>query len=261
MIPPYQVSRGTTLTTLGAATVRVAPALAGVTPLRRRLLPHLAGIGDPGHIALTFDDGPDPHATPAFLDALAAAQVRATFFMLGRMLASAPGLAGELVAAGHELAVHGWDHRCLITRSPAANYRQLARARDFIGTLTGYPPRWYRPPYGILTASALAAASKLRLTPVLWTSWGRDWESSATAESILRTVRRTLRGGGTILLHDADHASVPGSWRRTLAALPPLIDRIRAEGLAVGSLGEHGLVSPGLRLSSSGTNRRERGDL
>lgn len=225
-----------------AAAVHVAPALSAITPLRRRLLPRLAGIGDPGHVALTFDDGPDLRSTPAFLDVLAAHQVRATFFLLGRMLADAPGLAGEMVAAGHELAVHGWDHRCLVARGPTSTYRDLARTRDLITTLTGRPPRWYRPPYGVLTTPALAAASRLQLTPVLWTSWGRDWESGATAESVLATVQRTLGGGGTVLLHDSDCTSTPGSWRATLGAVPSLIAGLRERGLAVGPLAEHRLV-------------------
>jgi peptidoglycan/xylan/chitin deacetylase (PgdA/CDA1 family) len=226
-------------TAVGAA--HAAPALSALAPLRRRYLPGLAGIGDQGHVALTFDDGPDARSTPAFLAALDEQRVTATFFLLGRMLAQAPGLGRELVAAGHEIALHGWGHRCLVARGPRGTREDLARGYDLIGELTGAPPRWYRPPYGVLTTAAVSTAGRLGLTPVLWTAWGMDWTARATPASVLATVRRDLAGGGTVLLHDSDCTSAPGSWRATLGSLAPLIEGIRAAGLSVGPLRDHGL--------------------
>jgi peptidoglycan/xylan/chitin deacetylase (PgdA/CDA1 family) len=226
-----------------AVAAHAAPALTSIAPLRRRLLPGLSGTGQPDHVALTFDDGPDPRSTPAFLDLLRAHRVQATFFLLGEMLARAPELGTELVAAGHEVAVHGWRHRCLLARGPRATYDDLARARDLIAAVTGRQPRWFRPPYGVLTTAALHAARRLDLTPVLWTAWGRDWEAGATRESVLKTVTGRLRGGGTVLLHDSDCTSAPDSWRRTLAALPELIDGVRARRLHIGPLAEHGILT------------------
>nr|WP_205861691.1 polysaccharide deacetylase family protein [Planosporangium flavigriseum] len=214
--------------------------MTSIAPLRRRLLPGLSGTGLRNHVALTFDDGPDPRSTPAFLDLLRAQHVRATFFLLGNMLIRAPQLGAELVAAGHEVAIHGWEHRCLIARGPRATYDDIARARDLVAAVTGRQPQWYRPPYGVLTTAALNAARRLDLAPVLWTAWGRDWEARATPESVLATVAGRLRGGGTVLLHDSDCTSAPGSWRRTLAALPELIDDVRGRGLRIGPLAEHG---------------------
>jgi peptidoglycan/xylan/chitin deacetylase (PgdA/CDA1 family) len=223
----------------GAMTLHAAPALTAITPLRRRYLPALAGVGRPDHVALTFDDGPDTHGTPHFLDLLRAERVQATFFVLGVNARRHPGLVAETAAAGHELAVHGWDHRCLLARGPRASYDHIARTRDLVVAMTGRPPRWYRPPYGVLTAGALSACTRLGLTPVLWTAWGRDWETRATPDSIRGTVLNRLRGGGTVLLHDSDCTSAPGSWRRTLAALPALLDDVRAYCLAVGTLADH----------------------
>ncbi|MFD0822168.1 polysaccharide deacetylase family protein, partial [Micromonospora zhanjiangensis] len=207
--------------------------------VRRRLLPTLCGVGAPGHVALTFDDGPDPRSTPAFLAALERHGVTATFFLLGRMLTDAPGLAREMVAAGHEIGLHGWSHRCLLARGPRATRDDLTRGYDLIGEVLGAPPRWYRPPYGVLTGSALWAANRLGMRTVLWTTWGADWRSGATPGSVLRTVRRDLAGGGTVLLHDSDCTSAPGSWRATLGALPALLDHARAGDLDVGPLREH----------------------
>jgi peptidoglycan/xylan/chitin deacetylase (PgdA/CDA1 family) len=222
-----------------AAALHAAPALTAVPALRARLFPALAGQGMANHVALTFDDGPDPRSTPRFLETLAAHRVRATFFLLGSMLARAPELGRELVAAGHEVAVHGWVHRALPLRGAGATHTDLARARALITEVTGRSPGYFRPPYGLLTTPALVAARRLGLTPVLWTCWGRDWTPSATPGSILDTVYRGLADGGTILLHDSDCTAANGSWRATLGALPRLLDECGRRGYAVGPLGEH----------------------
>jgi peptidoglycan/xylan/chitin deacetylase (PgdA/CDA1 family) len=225
---------------LGAALVaHAAPALTVLPGIRLRFFPRLSGRGVPGHVALTFDDGPDPVSTPHFLETLAAYRIRATFFLLGSMLVRAPELGLELVAAGHEVAVHGWSHRNLLLVGPRATYRELARTRELVQAVTGRPPRFFRPPYGVLTAAALATARRLGLTPVLWTCWGRDWTRTATASSVLATVRSGLNAGGTVLLHDSDCTSAPGSWRTSLAALPHLLDECLGRGWRVGPLGEH----------------------
>ena len=105
----------------GAAVVAHAiPAVTTFGPLRNRVLPGLAAVGDLDHVALTFDDGPDPVATPLFLDVLAERRVTATFFLLGSMAERSPGLVREMSAAGHEIAVHGWHHRSLLRRGPRA---------------------------------------------------------------------------------------------------------------------------------------------
>jgi peptidoglycan/xylan/chitin deacetylase (PgdA/CDA1 family) len=227
-------------TTLGVTlAAHAAPAVTSIGPLRRHLMPGLSGAGDPGHIALTFDDGPDRASTPAFLDVLAEHGVTATFFLLGRMLEAAPELGARLAADGHEVAVHGWEHRCTLVRGPCEIYDDLARAKDAIATATGQVPRWYRPPYGVLSSSALWAARKLDLTPVLWTNWGRDWTRVATPASVLETLGRGLRGGATLLLHDSDCTSAPGSWHNTLGALPVLLEGVRARSLSIGPLRDH----------------------
>ncbi len=225
------------------AVAHAAPALTSVPALRIGVLPGLAGVGDRDHVALTFDDGPDPASTPRFLDTLAARGVQATFFLLGSMLARAPGLGRELVEAGHEVAVHGWEHRYLVLRGPAATYDDLARARDLVGDVTGQAPMFFRPPYGVLSTAALRAARRLQLRPVLWTAWGKDWSARATPRSVLDTVCGDLAGGGTVLLHDSDCTSAPGAWRSALGALPALLDECAGRGLRVGPLREHGAPS------------------
>jgi peptidoglycan-N-acetylglucosamine deacetylase len=217
-----------------------APVVSAFGPLRNRFMPRLSGRGRPDHIALTFDDGPDPLSTPQFLRLLAERQVRATFFLLGREAHRSPGLVGEIAAAGHEIGIHGWLHRPLLLRGPRATYDDFACARDTIADITGARPTLFRPPYGVMSTAAHLAAHRLGLTPVLWTCWGEDWTSRATPASVHRTVTADLDGGGTILLHDSDCTSAPGAWRSALGALPLILDTCEQHGYEVGRLRDHG---------------------
>ncbi len=224
-----------------AALAYAVPSVTTLRRLRIRATPVLAGVGAPDHVALTFDDGPDPASTPQFLDVLAELDIRATFFVLGMMLERAPDLARRMTDAGHELAVHGWDHRPMLLRGPSSTYEQLHRTRALITVVTGREPRFVRPPHGILSTGFLLAARRLKLTPVLWTAWGKDWTSTATPLTVLDTLAPDLRGGCTVLLHDSDCTSAPNAWRSALGALPEFAARCHDLGLCVGPLAEHGL--------------------
>ncbi|GAA3952320.1 polysaccharide deacetylase family protein [Streptomyces marokkonensis] len=229
-----------------AALAHIGPAATWLPGLRRRRFPGLAGLGRPDHVALTFDDGPDPTSTPHFLDLLDGLGVRATFFVLGENVVRHPAPARELARRGHELAVHGWAHDRPWLPSPARDTRELRHAVRAVAEAAGRVPRWYRPPYGILTSGRWAAARRAGLRPVLWTTWGRDWRQDATPASVRATVAADVRGGGTILLHDTDHACAPGSWRAALGALPDIVRDCREAGLTVGPLEEHGVVGAAL---------------
>lgn len=238
--------------TAALAAAHGGPAATWLPGLRRACFPALAGLGRRDHVAMTFDDGPDPRSTPRFLDALDELGVRATFFVLGDSVRRHPRLAGQIAGRGHELAVHGWTHGRPWVPAPRRDIRDVSRAAGAIYDATGAIPLWYRPPYGILTGGRWAAAARSGLRPVLWSAWGRDWTAGATAASVLAAVRRDLRGGGTVLLHDTDRAAAPGCWRSALAALPALVAGCRQAGWAVGPLAEHGCRhEPGSRFMSS----------
>jgi peptidoglycan-N-acetylglucosamine deacetylase len=225
-----------------AAAAHAAPSLASISALRSRVAPALAGVGDPDHVALTFDDGPDLAATPRFLDALAGLGWRATFFMLGDMTRRAPGLAAEVAAAGHEIGVHGDEHLSMLRRRPSAAYDDIRRGRDTVADATGVDPAWFRPPYGTLSVGSLRAARRLGLETVLWTAWGRDWRPQATPATVVHDVTRGRIAGGTVLLHDSDCSSAPECWHAALGALPLLTDVFAERGLRVGPVGEHGIA-------------------
>ncbi|MQY35973.1 hypothetical protein SRB17_39690 [Streptomyces sp. RB17] len=222
------------------AAAHATPVVSTFGPLRNRVMPRLSGRGRPGHVALTFDDGPDPVSTPHFLRLLAARRVHATFFLLGQQAHRSPALVREIAAAGHEIGIHGWLHRPLLLRGPRATYDDFARARDTVASITGRQPTLFRPPYGVMSTAAHLAARRLGLTPVLWTCWGEDWTARATPESVHRTVTRDLDGGGTILLHDSDCTSAPGAWHAALGALPRILDTCAERGFEVGRLRDHG---------------------
>ncbi|WP_238009449.1 polysaccharide deacetylase family protein [Dactylosporangium sp. AC04546] len=209
-------------------------------PLVRRHLPALSGVGRPGTVALTLDDGPDPGSTPAFLTSLARLRVPATFFVLGAMAAKAPGLLRRIHDDGHEIAVHGWTHRDHLRMTPGRVHDELARTADLIAGTCGAAPVWFRPPYGILAAGSLLAAARLGLRPVLWSAWGRDWEAGATTGTVLSHLRSGgIRGGATLLLHDSDCAAAPGAWRSALGALTAIAGECERQGLRLARMSHH----------------------
>ena len=208
-------------------------------PARRRWTPGAAGIAAGNHIALTFDDGPDPVSTPRFLDVLQQAEVRATFFMLGSRVEAHPGVVRAVADAGHEIAVHGWSHRAVPRLDSKALTEDLSRAVEAVWNLSGTQPAWYRPPFGVLTRHSVMAAEAADLTPMLWSAWGREWRRSATHAQVRRTVARRARPGGTVLLHDTDEYARPGCWRATLAATRSLLREWGEAGIEVGTVSEH----------------------
>jgi peptidoglycan/xylan/chitin deacetylase (PgdA/CDA1 family) len=217
-----------------------------VIELVRRLRPGLCGMGDTGHVALTFDDGPDPVSTPYFVDALAAAEVHATFFVVGERLSRHRWLGRLLAGAGHELAVHGWRHSPLLPCRAARS--AIARTVDLITDVTGVTPRWFRPPYGLVLPGALRMAREAGLEPVLCSARAR-----AGQPGIARAVAAGIRGGATLLLHDRTRAEA--GWRAGLLALPRVVALCRRRGLRVGPLAEHGLG----RLRDAGAAWTRRG--
>jgi peptidoglycan/xylan/chitin deacetylase (PgdA/CDA1 family) len=222
-----------------AALLQAMPALSSIAPLRRAALPRLSGRSHRHHIALTFDDGPDRHSTPSFLELLAEREVTATFFLLGAFAQRETSLVRDLVDAGHEVGVHGWTHACLALVPPGRLTGELVRTREVLEDVVGSPVRWYRPPYGVLTAAGVWSARRAGLQTVLWSAWGVDWAAGATAETIVETVSYAVRPGGTVLLHDTDRTAAPGSWRRTLAATESLLDCWHDARVPVGPLRDH----------------------
>jgi peptidoglycan/xylan/chitin deacetylase (PgdA/CDA1 family) len=107
----------------------------------------------------------------------------------------------------------------------------LARVAATEEGATGRSPRLYRPPYGAFSAAGLGLVRRRGWATLLWSRWGRDWEARARPERIAARATRDLAPGDVILLHDADTYSSEGSWRRTVAALPAVLEAVQRAGL------------------------------
>lgn len=216
---------------LGLGAVWCGPGIAAHWPPVARAMDVALRRTDADGIALTFDDGPHPEGTPAVLEILAARGAVATFFLVAEQVERYPQLTAEIVAGGHDVAVHGYRHRNQMRLLPAQFTRDLERGIEVIGGICGCRPRLYRPPYGIFTLTGLAEVRRASLEPLLWSKWGRDWRGSTTPEEIAHLATRDLGGGDVVLLHDADWYSSPGSHRQTTAALPRILDVLQERGL------------------------------
>jgi peptidoglycan-N-acetylglucosamine deacetylase len=214
-----------------AVTSYLLPGLAGAWPALRRPLGIEDRTASGRGYALTFDDGPHAQGTPAVLEILGREGVHATFFLVGEQVLRNPGLAREIVQAGHGIGLHCHRHRNLLRLTPRQVREDISRAQEIIESHTGRSPELYRPPYGVLNSAALMLARAHGWRTLLWSHWGRDWEARATAESIAARVSGGVGEGAVLLLHDADDYSAPGSWRRTAAALPRVLDTLAERGL------------------------------
>lgn len=175
------------------------------------------GSRDHRRIALTFDDGPDPVHTPRVLDRLAALDVRATFFVVGSKVAAYPDLVRRIVAEGHELGNHTYNHRYLPLQRSQTVRDELARTDDAIARVTGSVPRLARPPYGGRSPRNVRAFARAGKQLVLWDVNSWDWKGAPPADTAARVLAR-VRPGSIVLMHDIC-ASTPDALRLIVEAL------------------------------------------
>ncbi len=180
-------------------------------------------------IALTFDDGPSPEATPPVLDRLDELGWPATFFCLGSLVEREPDLVAEIVRRGHQVETHGYRHDHHLLRSPRWIVRDL-RAALAAMERCGIRPTFYRPTFGQATGTTLAAARWLGLRTILWSAWGREW-TTTDHRRVARLVASGLSGGAIVLLHDNDAFGPPGMWRVGLRSLDLLAPEVERRGL------------------------------
>jgi peptidoglycan/xylan/chitin deacetylase (PgdA/CDA1 family) len=215
----------------GAAWVGYAWIAHLATPLCVHRAPRAAGR----RVALTFDDGPDPEWTPRIVDALAEERVRGTFFLVGERATRAPEAVRAIVAGGHEVASHGWSHKSLWLCGPRRTAEEIDRAQEALATLSGSAPRFFRPPWGMVNAAMFPLLRARRLRPVFW-SIQPEGLRPAPAGAQAAYVVAHAHPGAIVDLHDAE--GTPGAPERLLAALPALIDGVRAAGYELATVGE-----------------------
>lgn len=203
------------------------------SPVFGRVLSQVPGSDS---VSLTFDDGPNPRATPLILDALARAGAHATFFVLGRHADRWPHLVRRMAAEGHQLANHGYWHRKLHRRTPAYVRDDLQRGTDAIRQAAGdVVVRHFRAPHGFRNPWVTPIAAALGQRTVGW-SLG-VWDSARPgAAEISRRALAGLSPGSILLLHDGDGYDAEGDRLQTAEALPVILQGLRDRGLRVVTL-------------------------
>lgn len=158
-------------------------------------------IAAPNAVALTFDDGPHPEATPRALDALGKRNMKATFFLLGSRCERYPDIAKRIIDEGHAVGSHGYDHIRHIG-NPKTIVESLTKSILAIEQATATAVRYFRPPYGwwLPTNNLLLHERELQL--VLWSLMPGDFLNSSTPLRLHEVLASRLRSGDVVVLHD-----------------------------------------------------------
>ena len=188
-------------------------------------------------IYLTFDDGPNERATSAILDTLAQERVPAAFFMVGDHVRRFPSLARDVVRAGHTVGNHTYHHMKLHLAGPKKIRSQLRQTHEVIEWVTNRAPRSFRAPHGYRSVFLRSVAAEMSYTVFGWT-FGVFDTARPGVEEIRRRVRKRLRPGAIVLLHDGDGYDPEGDRMQTAKALPGIIADGRMAGYQFAPLSE-----------------------
>jgi peptidoglycan/xylan/chitin deacetylase (PgdA/CDA1 family) len=175
------------------------------------------GSRDQKVVALTFDDGPSEY-TPGFLSVLREKHVHGTFFEIGQEMAGRESTMRQILREGDEIGNHTMHH----TEYPG--YADIAPTTSLIEAITHFRPCLFRPPGGAVDSSVLAAAGADGLRTITWDVDPADWSNPGSAAVYSRIVG-AAQPGSIVLMHDGG-----GDRSGTLAALPSIIDTLRARG-------------------------------
>lgn len=181
-------------------------------------------------IALTFDDGPNPVATPRLLDALARHKVQATFFLIGNFARQQPGLTRRIAAEGHLIGNHTLHHRWLPRLSSARIRQEIGDCNSILEDLLGTPIRFFRPPHGARRPAVLEAATDLGLQTTMWNLIIDDWKPQSP-EALLSRLERGIAGnrrrarGTNVVLHDGGQSALGEPRLPTVQAVEFLLER------------------------------------
>lgn len=195
-------------------------------------------------LILTYDDGPDPHGTEAVLKALAEKQATATFFVLLSRVRRYRTLMKEVLAGGHEIALHGLDHKPLTSFGREVATTRTASAKEELEDAIGRAVRWFRPPYGRQTISTWYAVRAAGLIPVLWTTEYLDWVSEPDPLQGAGFQAKLVKGA-IVLAHDGF-----ASKRDGVNAEPaPDVDRYELSRKLIDLGGEKALTCSSIELA------------
>jgi peptidoglycan-N-acetylglucosamine deacetylase len=192
-------------------------------------------------VYLTFDDGPNPTATPALLDVLKEKKARATFFLIDKYVtAGTASMIRRMFEEGHGVAQHSAD-RWLMIQSPASISRTIRAGGDRIESLVGRRPcAIFRPHGGWRSLTLLRGLSRAgyRLAGWSWMSWDWYWFRQRTGERVARQVMAHASPGQIIVIHDGHHIDPKADRRYAIEATNLIISGLRARGYEFGVLCE-----------------------
>lgn len=180
-------------------------------------------------IAITFDDGPHQGLTTELLDMLDSLNVRASFFLVGKMVDRNPEITREIYARGHTVANHSYEHRNSSALSQQEFLDDLRRCCESIERNIPVRVRFFRPPGGNFTKEVLSLVEKAGLRTVLWDINSRDYTGVSTKKLAERIISKSAPG--SILLF---HSGVTS----TIEALPVIVDALRKKGFEFVTLDE-----------------------
>jgi peptidoglycan-N-acetylglucosamine deacetylase len=174
-------------------------------------------------VALTFDDGPGPY-TPQVLSVLERYHVKATFFVIGKMLQYFSASTVREIEDGDVIGDHTETHPMMAHLSAHDQYEELFEQIARVELLGGHRPVLFRPPYGSFNATTLRELKKLHLLMTLWSVDTDDYEQPGVSVIVERALEG-IHAGEIILMHDAG-----GVRTQTIEALPLIIKALRAKG-------------------------------
>ncbi len=187
-------------------------------------------------VALTFDDGPDPKSTPALLRVLKRHRVQATFFTIGKRVASHPELISEMLAHGHTIGNHGYHHDTLAAFKGERRVLDEIMATQRVLAELGVTPLVFRPPVGITYPAMGAALTKLKMTAVTFNcrAWDRGNRSIA---KISHRILKRVKPGDIIMLHDSvfPQGGEPVRWLKEVTLI---LTGLEEKGLVIRPLAE-----------------------
>ncbi|MFO8067817.1 MAG: polysaccharide deacetylase family protein [Bacteroidales bacterium] len=157
---------------------------------------------DKNKVAITFDDGPDPDKTLKILNVLDNYNVKATFFIIGKKAEENPGLVKLIAKSGHLIGNHSYSHSNVFPLKSTKRIRnEILRTQEIIKENTGKENIYFRPPFGITNPLIASAVKSLNLTTIGWSIRSFD-TMNKEPQKIINRIKKRLRGGDIILLHD-----------------------------------------------------------
>jgi peptidoglycan-N-acetylglucosamine deacetylase len=174
------------------------------------------------YIAMTFDDGPHKTNTPRLLDLLKERNIKATFFVVGTNAREYPDIIRRILAEGHEIGNHTWDHKSLTTLSADRTRVELSTTDAAVVAASGYHMRIMRPPYGATSLRIKQEClDEFGYNTILWSVDPVDWKRPGSAV-VEQRILAQVHPGAIILSHDIHEP--------TIDAMPDTLDALLTKG-------------------------------